>query len=68
MLEFYYDFMDYYIDGSDFQYCMMDTDSAYFAISGNCFEDVIKPKLKSGIQTKQTILAGKRRYSRTQVI
>ena len=46
MLEFYYDFMDYYIDRSDFQYCMMDTDSAYFAISGNCLEDVIKPSLK----------------------
>ena len=45
MLEFYYDFMDYYIDRSDFQYCMMDTDSAYFAISGNCLEDVIKPHL-----------------------
>jgi hypothetical protein len=24
---------------------MMDTDSAYFAISGNCSEDVIKPHL-----------------------
>jgi hypothetical protein len=29
MLEFYYDFLDKYIDRSDFQYCNMDTDSAY---------------------------------------
>jgi hypothetical protein len=42
MLEFYYDFIDYYIDKSDYQYCMMDTDSAYFAILGNCLEQVIK--------------------------
>jgi hypothetical protein len=55
MLEFYYDFMDYYIDRSHFQYCMMDTDSAYFAISGNCFEDVIKPQLLDEFkQKKQT--------------
>ena len=43
MLEFYYDFIDYYIDRKDFQYCEMDTDSAYIAFSGN-FEDVIKPE------------------------
>jgi hypothetical protein len=29
MLEFYYDFMDVFVDRSDFQYCSMDTDSAY---------------------------------------
>ncbi len=43
MLQFYYDFVDYYIDRSDFQYCMMDTDSAYFAISGSSLQDVVKP-------------------------
>jgi hypothetical protein len=42
MLEFYYDFMDFYVDRSDFEYCEMDTDSAYMAISGSCLEDVIK--------------------------
>ena len=33
MLEFYYDFIDKYIDHSDFVYCQMDTDSAYIAFS-----------------------------------
>ncbi len=28
MLEFYFDFIDKYIDRSDFVYCQMDTDSA----------------------------------------
>ena len=30
MLQFYFDFMDKYLDCSDFRYCEMDTDSAYF--------------------------------------
>ena len=46
MLEFYFDFMDVYVDRSDFEYCEMDTDSAYMAISGTCLEDVIKPEMR----------------------
>ena len=46
MLEFYFDFMDVYVDRSDFEYCEMDTDSAYMAISGSCLEDVIKPEMR----------------------
>ena len=46
MSEFYYDFMDAYVDRSDFKYCKMDTDSAYMAISGSCLEDVIKPEMR----------------------
>ena len=45
MLEFYYDFLDKYIDKKDFEYMYMDTDSAYFAISGECLKDVVKPEL-----------------------
>ncbi|XP_066278985.1 uncharacterized protein [Branchiostoma lanceolatum] len=45
MLEFYYDFMIKFVDRSDFQYCEMDTDSAYIAISADRFEDVIKPNM-----------------------
>ncbi|OAJ40914.1 hypothetical protein BDEG_24597 [Batrachochytrium dendrobatidis JEL423] len=45
MLQFYYDSIDYSIDKSDYQYCMMDTDSAYIAISDESLE-VIKPSLK----------------------
>lgn len=46
MLEFYYDFMDQYVDRSDFEYCEMDTDSAYMAISGSDLEEIIKPGMK----------------------
>ena len=45
-LEFYFDFMDVYVDRSDFEYCEMDTDSAYMAISGSSLEEVIKPEIR----------------------
>ena len=47
MLEFYYDFMDTYVDRSDFEYCEMDTDSAYMAISGSTLNDIIKPEMRN---------------------
>ena len=43
MLEFYYDFLDKYVDRSDFEYVEMDTDSAYIALSGPTLESVLKP-------------------------
>jgi hypothetical protein len=46
MLSFYYDFLDRYINRSDFQLCEMDTDSSYFAISGEKLIDIIKPEYK----------------------
>lgn len=46
MLQFYYDFMDTFVDRRDFQYCSMDTDSAYMALSGDCLDDIIKPDMK----------------------
>lgn len=46
MLQFYFDFIDKYVDRSDFQYCEMDTDSAYIAISGNSVEELVRPELK----------------------
>ncbi|XP_057294626.1 uncharacterized protein LOC130623154 [Hydractinia symbiolongicarpus] len=45
MLEFYYDFIDKYVDRRDFEYIYMDTDSAYFAISGECLRDVGRTEL-----------------------
>jgi len=45
MLEFYYDFVDKYNDRKDFEYVYMDTDSAYFAINGECLRDVVKAEL-----------------------
>ena len=50
MLEFYFDFMDLYVDRSDFEYCEMDTDSAYMAISGSSLSDVIKPEMRERYQ------------------
>ena len=47
MLEFYYDFMDVFVDRADFEYCEMDTDSAYMAISGSNLEDIIKPEMRT---------------------
>ena len=46
MVQFYYDFLDKYLDLSDFQMCEMDTDSAYIAISGESVESLVKPELR----------------------
>lgn len=46
MLQFYFDFMHEYFHDSDFQYVCMDTDSAYFAMSG-ALESVVKPSKRS---------------------
>jgi hypothetical protein len=51
MLEFYYDFLDKYLDRSDFVYCEMDTDSAYIAISGDSVESLVKPELRSEFES-----------------
>jgi hypothetical protein len=46
MLQFYYDFVDVFVDHRDFQYCAIDTDSAYIALSAVTLEEVIKPDLR----------------------
>ena len=43
MLQFFYDFFDKFFDRAYFQYCEMDTDSAYLAVSVPSLTDVIKP-------------------------
>ena len=45
-LQFYFDVMDKYFDHSDFQYCEMDTDSAYIAIAGQSAKSLVKPELR----------------------
>ena len=40
-------FLDKYLDHSDFQMCEMDTDSAYIAIAGESVERLVKPELKA---------------------
>jgi hypothetical protein len=46
MLDFYYNFIDKYIDRSDFELLEMDTDSNYFAFSEDSIEKLIKPEMK----------------------
>ena len=46
MLEFYYDFIDKYIDRSDFELTEMDTDSNYFAFSEDSIDKLIKPHMR----------------------
>ena len=54
MLEFYYNFLMQYLEKKDFEFCQMDTDSAYFAIAGPTLQSVIKPcMLKSYEQSMQ---------------
>ena len=45
MLQFYYDFLDKYIDRRDFELIQMDTDSFYFALSHDTLEAAVKPEL-----------------------
>ena len=47
MLQFYYDFLDKYLDRSDFQMCETDTDNAYIAIAVESVESLVKPELKA---------------------
>ena len=53
MLEFYYDFIDKYVDRRDFELIQMDTDSLYMAISGERLEDVIRPELKGEFEAEK---------------
>ena len=54
MLQFYYDFLDVYVDRADFQYCEMDTDSAYMALSGPSLVSVVKPHMCDAYQRALT--------------
>ena len=46
MLEFYYNFLDYYFDRRGFELLQMDTDSLYIAWSGKNIDDLAKPELR----------------------
>ena len=54
MLQFYYDYLDVYVDRADFQYCEMDTDSAYMALSGPDLASVVKPHICDAYQQTLT--------------
>ena len=66
MLEFYYDFLDRYVDRRDFELVQMDTDSNYMAISGDKLEDIIRPELRAEFEaTKKNWLAWDKWSGRT---
>ena len=46
MLEFYYDFLDYYRHHEDFEVLETDTDSNYLGITTENVEDLIKLELR----------------------
>ena len=46
MLEFYYDFLNYYLDRRDFELLQMDTDLNYMAWSFKNIDDLFKPELR----------------------
>ena len=41
MLQFYYDFLDYFIDRRDFELIQMDTDSMFLGFSCKTFEEAV---------------------------
>ena len=51
-LEFYYDFVNKYLDRFDFHLIQMDTDAMYMAISGMSIDNIIRPKLRSKYDNK----------------
>ena len=46
MLQFYYDFLDHYLDKRDYELIQMDTDSMYFALSYKTLEEAVKPEMR----------------------
>ena len=46
MLQFYYGFLDQYLDRRDYELIQMDTDSMYFALSYKTLEEAVKPELQ----------------------
>ena len=52
MLSYYYDCLDRYVPRDCFELTQIDTDSAYFAISGERFIDVVRPHLREEFMRK----------------
>ena len=46
ILQFYYDFINMYMERPLFQYCEMDTDSAYFSLAGESVETLVTQELR----------------------
>ena len=63
MLEFYYDFLDKYVDRCDFELMYMDTDSFYIALSAETLDDVIKPELRAEYEAEKSKWLATDKYS-----
>ena len=57
MLQFYYDFLDKYIDRRDYELIQMDTDSMYFALSYDNLEEAVKPELLKEFERGEKAMA-----------
>ena len=53
MLQFYYEFLDFYLDRRDFELIQMDTDSMYFALSHERLKDAIRPGYESEFEEEK---------------
>ena len=53
MLQLYYEFLDHYLDRRDFELIQMDTDSMYFALAHDKFEEAIKPEHKEQFENEK---------------
>ena len=53
MLQFYYDFLDHYLDRRDYELIQMDTDSMYFALSYGTPEEAVKPELREQFEREK---------------
>lgn len=49
--------LDSHVNRKDFQYCEMETDSAYMSISGSSLEDVIRPEMLVIYRRDSTLIA-----------
>ena len=51
MLEFYYEFLGKYFSRQDFEFCCMDTDSFYLAMSDESLDKIVRPEIKQAYET-----------------
>ena len=67
MLEFYYNFLDVYLDRKDFELIQMDTDLMYMALSGVSIDELVKPTLREKYHTseKAEFLSTSKYHNRT---
>lgn len=59
MLEFYYDMLDHYIDRSDYQAVMCDTDSLYIALTDVSLDVLVKPELREEYESSKHLWFGR---------